>query len=188
MWQHAQHGLFLLEEYYHSLDICRYQPIVQMFAILQLTDVIARFFPDVTHNYGKDGPAAVRLAIDVLVKSSSGFPVARTFLELIRRTAKDVNIPLLNDLEEPIRRSYPSKSRFLLDDIIDACTRTTYMQPIQSVQMRFSPTISSDWVSTCTAFGIRQPGPDTACLRQPSAEEQGAQNLMRIRNLLNTDG
>jgi hypothetical protein len=178
--QHAQYGLFLLEEHYHTLDICRYQPIMQMFAILHLTDVIARFFPNVPHNHGKDGPAAVRLAIDVLAKSRPGFPVARTFLELIHKTAKDIIIPLPNDLEESFHLLHPSRSRFLLDDTIDTCTRTTYTQPAYSIQMRFSPTISSDWVATCAAFGFRHPG-----LRQLSAEEQGAQNLMQITNLLN---
>jgi hypothetical protein len=187
VWQHAQYSLFFLEDYYHTLDICRYQPVVQMFAILHLTDVIARFFPNVPHNHGKDGPAAVRLVIDVLAKSRPGFPVARTFLELIHKTAKDVIFPLPNDLEESFYCSHPSRSRFLLDDTIDACTRTTYKQPVHSIQMRFSPTISSDWVATCAAFGFRHPSPDDVGLRQLSAEEQGAQNLMRITNLLNMD-
>ncbi|PQE17802.1 nitrogen assimilation transcription factor nirA protein [Rutstroemia sp. NJR-2017a BVV2] len=183
--QYIQYSLFLLEEHYHILDICRYQPVVQMFAILHLTDMIVRFFPNIPYNHGKDGPVAVQLAIDVLAKSRPGFPVAGTFLELIHKTAKDVIIPLPINLEESFYCSHPGRSRFLLDDTIDTCTRTTYIQPVYSIQMRFSPMISSDWVATCAAFGFRYPGPNAVGLGQLSAEKQGAQNLMQITNPLN---
>ncbi|PQE11433.1 hypothetical protein CJF30_00011453 [Rutstroemia sp. NJR-2017a BBW] len=152
VWRHAQYGLFLLHKHYHSLEFCQYLSVTQMFAILHLTDVIARFFPNVSGNHGIDGPTAVQLAIKILAKSRFNFPIAGTFIELIYKTAKDIITPLPNDLEELFRRSHPNRSKFLLDDTIDACTRTTYTQPVHNIQRRFSPTISSDWAAICTAF------------------------------------
>jgi hypothetical protein len=185
LWQHAQQGLFLLEEHYHSLDISRYQPVMQMFAILHLTDVVMRFYSQVPSAYGRDGKSTLKLAMSVLAKSHSGYPVAGTFLELIYKTAKDLMDPLPDELMEDFHTALPNKSRFLLDDIIDACTAPTYMQPVRSIQKRFTHTISAEWAERSPSFGFHPSSLDTVRLRQPSAEERGAQNLMQIRNLLN---
>jgi len=185
LWQHAQQGLFLLEEHYHSLDISRYQPVMQMFAVLHLTDVVMRFYSQVPSAYGRDGRSTLKLAMSVLAKSHSGYPVAGTFLELIYKTAKDLMDPLPNELLEDFHNALPNRSRFLLDDIINACTATTYMQPVRSIQKRFTPTISAEWAARSPSFGFHPSSLDTVRLRQPSAEERGAQSLMQIRNLLN---
>jgi hypothetical protein len=156
VWRHTQYSLFLLDKHYHSLGFCQYLSVTQIYAVLHLTDVIARFFPNISGNFGRDSSAAVRLAFKVLAKFRSGFPIAETFIELIYETAKDIIIPLPNDLEELFRRSHSSRSKHLSDDAIDACTRKAYRQPVHNIHKRFSPTISSDWAAICTAFGFQE--------------------------------
>ncbi|KAM3067486.1 hypothetical protein ACMFMG_011631 [Clarireedia jacksonii] len=177
LWEHAQQGLSLLEEHYHSLDISRYQPVMQMFAILHLTDVRMRFYTQ--------GWPALKLAISILAQSHSGYPVTETFLQLLYKTAKDLMNPLPNDLEEDFHNALPNNSRFLLADVLDAFTRPTYTQPVHVIQKRFSPTISAEWVALSPSFGFQSFAADPVSLRQPSEEERGAQHLMQIRNFLN---
>lgn len=188
IWNHSQYALYLLEECYQRRYTCRYQPVLQMFAILHVTDVVFRFFPhamDGTEKKRVDGPRAVQLAMECLLQSRAGFAVAGPMQEMLRRAANACSMPLsanLGDLMAPLEN--PSRT-FLLDDMMDACTRPSYVQPVSDVQQKFMPSFASDWVAIGGTFGLSDPGLGNRGLRAPSADEQGAQSLMQIRNLLN---
>ena len=179
VWKTAQEGLFLLDEHYRTQYTCRYQSVLQMFAVLHLTDVICRFFPHSIDGLSKDGSTAVQLGMEVLMQSFHGFPVAGPFQEMLRRTAKECFIPFPNAIRVP-------KERFGLDDFIDACTRPSYVQPAREIHNRYLPSFSVDWASDGGPYGFHEPAPGRK-LRGASAEERGAQSLMQIRNLLNTN-
>jgi hypothetical protein len=75
---------------------------------------------------------------------------------------------------------------YRVDDLIDACTRPSYTQPVTYIHSKYLPSLSADWVIDGPSFGFLEPIPGARRLRIPSAEERGAQSLMQIRNLLNT--
>lgn len=186
IWNHAQHGLFLLDEHYRTQYSCRYQPVMQMFAVLHLSDTIARFFPGGIEGRSKDGPEAIQFGMEVLMQSGAGFPVAGPLQEMLRRSAEECSIRLPRNLTDLLISPKPQQV-YRIDDLIDACTRPTYTQPIDELIPKYVPSFSSDWAVEGASFGIHEPASGTRRLRVPSAEERGAQNLMHIRNLLNTN-
>ncbi|PBP20368.1 hypothetical protein BUE80_DR008851 [Diplocarpon rosae] len=68
-----------------------------------------------------------------------------------------------------------------------ACTRATYVHPIAKAHSKYGPSFSADWAVECSAYGFSESTTSAQRLRFPSAEERGAQSLMQIRNLLNTN-
>jgi hypothetical protein len=185
IWNHAQQGLFLLDEHYRTQYTCRYQPVLQMFSILHLSDLVARFFPGGAEGGSKDGPEAIQFGMEALMQSRAGFPVAGPFQEMLRRTAQDCSIrfPMNELMATPIL----PKGVYRIDDLIEACTRASYIQPIHEIHSRYLPSISADWAAEGTALGFLGPDSGASRMKIPSAEERGAQNLMQIRNLLNTN-
>jgi len=186
IWTHAQEGLFLLDQHYRTQYTCRYQPVLQMFAVLHLSDVVARFFPGGMENGSKDGPEAIYFGIEVLMQSRAGFPVAGPLQEMLRKTANDCSIRLPRNLSKLMPPLRPPQQRYRLDDLIDACTRPTYSQPVKEIHRRYDSSFSSEWASEGTSFGFLASASGPSRLKVPSAEERGAQSLMQIHNLLNT--
>ena len=185
IWDNAQQGLFLLDEHYRTQYTCRYQPVLQMLAVLHLTDVIARFFPGGVEGPRKDGPEAIKFGMESLMQSRPGFAVAGPFREMLRSTAKECSIRLPRELDELMIP--PPNQLYQLDDLINACTRPSYVQPINQIHKRYLPSFSADWASDGASYGFLEPALDARRLRVPSAEERGARSLMQIRNLLNTN-
>jgi len=187
VWGHAQQGLFLLDEHYRTQYTCRYQPVLQMFSILHLTDIAARFFPGGVEGGSKDGPEAIQFGMEALTQSRAGFPVAGPLLQMLRRTAQECSIRLPVNVPDITAAPSPPRAIYRIDDLIDACTRPSYTQPLNEIHSRYLPSLSADWVAEGAALGFLEPGSGARRLRIPSAEERGAQSLMQIRNLLNTN-
>lgn len=184
VWNHAQQGVYLLDEHYRTQYTCRYQPVLQMFAVVHLTDAIARFFPGGKEGGSKDGPDAITFGMDALIQSLVGFPIAGPLQELLRRTANELYIRLPRNLSEVMAPPKPPKPMYQLDDFVDACSRPTYSQPILEIRNRFGSGFAADWASEGASFGFLR-GPSR--VHVPSAEERGAQSLMQIHNLLNSN-
>jgi hypothetical protein len=159
-----------------------------MFAVLHLSDVVARFFPGgMETGDSKDGPEAIHFGIEVLMQSRAGFPVAGPLQEMLRKTANECSIRLPRNLSDIMPPPRPQQQLYRLDDLIDACTRPTYSQPVKEIHRRYISSFSSEWASEGTSFGFLASASGLSRLRVPSAEERGAQSLMQIHNLLNTN-
>ncbi len=184
IWNHAQRGLFLLDAHYRTQYTCRYQPVLQMFAVLHLTDLIARFFPGGIEGNSKDGPEAIQFGLEALMQSRAGFPIAEPLQELLRKTTNECGIRLPKNVMDSF--APPPKRMYLMDDFIDACTRPTYTQPTSEIQSKYVPSFVSDWASEGAAFGFAELT-GASKIGGTSAEQSGAQSLMQIRNLLNTN-
>jgi hypothetical protein len=185
IWDHAQRGLFLLDQHYRRQYTCRYQPVLQMFAVLHLTDVIARFFPDGVDIPAKDGLQAIQCGIEVLMQSRAGFAVAGPLQQMLRRTADECSIHLPKYLNE-LTVAPPPRQVYHVDDLIDACTRPSYVQPVDQIHKRYLSTFSTDWALDGASYGLLEPASGVARLRFPPDEERAAQNLLQIRDQLNT--
>lgn len=103
-----------------------------MFAVLHLTDVIARFFPGGVDIPAKGGAKTIQFGMEVLMRSRAGFTVAGPLRYMLRRTANECSIRLPRYLNELIVAS-PPKQVYYMDDLIDACTRPTYVQPVDQI-------------------------------------------------------
>ncbi|TVY44768.1 Nitrogen assimilation transcription factor [Lachnellula subtilissima] len=187
IWTHAQQGLYLIDQHYRTQYTCRYQPLLQMFSVLHLTDVVVRFFPGGMGGVAKDGPEAIQFAMEALMQSRAGFPVAGPLQELLRRTANECSIPLPRNLNDIMPLPRKPQQIYRLDDFIDACTRKTYTQPIEDIHAKYAPSFSTDWITEGPAHGFLASASGPSRLKIPSAEERGAQSLMQIHNLLNTN-
>lgn len=184
IWQHAQEGLNLIDDRYRFQYTCRYQPVSQIFALVHLTEVLVRFFPEIDKEFGRDGATSIKLAADILRESQSSFPIAEVFMAMLHETTRRSLIPLPDELKDIFRRPR-RKSRFLLDDAINACTNPTYLQPVEAIQKRLSPDFANIWM-THAALGNPRIPCGTSMSRQPSLEERGARDLLRILNLSKT--
>jgi hypothetical protein len=156
-----------------------------MFSILHISDLVARFFPGGVEGGSKDGPEAIQFGIEALIQSRTGFPVAGPLQEMLRKTAKECSIRF--PMNEFMAVPKLPRGIYRIDDLIDACTRPSYIQPVNEIHSRYLPSISVDWVAEGAVLGFIEPGSGARRLRVPSEDERGAQSLMQIRNLLNTD-
>lgn len=185
IWKHAQTGLFLLDQHYRTQYTCRYQLVLQMFAVLHLCDVIARFFPGKVDSSTKDGPEAIQFGLEALTQSFDGFPIAGTLQELLKHTAIECSVPLPSNLADLMMPQRSLRLKYRIDDFIDACTRPSYLPPNAEIQARFESNFSADWHAQSPSQGFREPDPGSRSLRRSDAEQRAAQNLMQISNLLN---
>jgi len=160
-----------------------------MFSILHLADLVARFFPGGVEGSSKDGPDAIFFGLDALTQSRAGFSVAGPLKDMLRRTAKECSIRLPKNMEGSVGLSRrPSNTPiYRMDDMIDACTRPSYVQPFEEIHSRYQPSFAADWSVEGANLGFLEPPSGARRLGIPSAEERGAQSLMQIRNLLNTN-
>jgi len=160
---------------------------MQMFALLHLTDVVARFFPGGIEGSNKDGPEAIHFGFEALAQSRAGFAIAGPLLEMLRKTANECAIRLPKDRDEVtgVTRRLFNTQAYMMDDLVDACTRPSYVQPAQDIHNMFSPSFAAEWAAEGPAYGFME---SASGFRDgaPSAEERGAQSLMQIRNLLNS--
>ena len=187
VWETAQEGLFLLNEHYRARYTCRYQPGLQMVALLHLTDVICRFFPTNVNGRSRDGAAAIRLALESLMQSSPGFRIAGIFQELLRRTANECSVPLPDNLSSLLSPPPPPKQKYGMLDFIDACMRPTYVQPAAEIHSRYVDSFAADWASKGGPYSNYLDRPPGMRLGGQPADERSAQRLMQIRNLLNSN-
>ncbi|KAI9651387.1 hypothetical protein NHQ30_001429 [Ciborinia camelliae] len=187
VWQHAQEGLSLIDDRYRFQYTCRYQPVSQIFAILYLTEVLVQSFPEADREFGRDGMTSIKLTTDILTESRSGFFVAGVLMTMFQETIRKTVVPLPNELNDLFHRRSRTPT-FFLDDALNACSNSTYAQPVEAIVKRLSPNFRSDWMAHAAAgfpripYGISMLPQDS----ELSQEEMGAQNLMRILNLRST--
>ena len=168
-WTHAQHALFLLERHYRTHYTCRHQTVLQMFAISGICGFIARFFPTKSTKDSaiKDGPEAIALGLEILQESNIGFPVAGAIQELLRREAVGCSVKLPPG--PPLAPPRSPRPTYSYNDLMDACTRPSYRQPLWSVREKFDKELAEDWYREGPEYGFKRP-------------ESGYQSLRLLQN------
>ena len=132
---HARCGLNLLEQA-KQLYSCRYHvPLVEFCTILLGHGMI--------HYSPNQPPAAqtVQFCLDVLQQGSPGFSICGPLQQMFCDTAKDLQIPLPSNVEEMMGPA----ARFTVDDLLDACTRLSYAQPIDEITRYIDNDIQRNW-------------------------------------------
>lgn len=189
IFTHTQRGLFLLEHYRTNFT-GRFQPILQMFSVACLCDAVAKIFPARPPNArpaDKDGSEAIIFGLEVLQESyanGSGFPIAGTLRELLRLAPSSYTTKITFPQGWDNIISAPRKITY--EEIMDACTRATYFQPLWGVREKFESGLGQNWLVESARFGMRKLEAGDRSLRVVVGEpDRGANYLMQIKNLLN---
>ena len=141
--------------------------------------------------------------MEMLEESVIGFSVARLMQEMLRRTANSCSIrfPATTETTEyaygagsAYEDHLKPKKQYHMDDFIKACTRPSYVQPVEEIRQRFLPSLIVDWLARSSAFGFvdqsgweGKGGPMKVRRMSVVGEETGPpQALMQISNLLNS--
>lgn len=156
-----------------------------MLAALHLIDVIARFFPRAPGQSSDLGFEVVLFGRRILSESQPRFPVAGPFQEMLRKTAIDSGITFSKRTDAPMTIHPQTNNNYREDDLIDACTRHTYAQPVKEIQRIFSPSFSADWASYGASFGFQPTRSDDTKSDLSTDEENSSPGVMEIRNVLN---
>lgn len=189
IFTHTQRGLFLLEHYRTNFT-CRFQPILQLFSVACLCDAVARFFParpSSARPTDKDGSEAIIFGLEVLQESYAngfGFPIAGTLRDLLRLAPASYTTKITFPPGWDQLIFAPRKINY--EEIMDACTRATYFQPIWGVREKCEAGLGQDWLRESGGWGMRKPEAGDRSLRVVAGEpDRGANYLMQIKNLLN---
>ncbi|KAI9704773.1 MAG: hypothetical protein M1836_006553 [Candelina mexicana] len=134
--ENAQFGVELLK-IYRTQYSCRYQPALQNFSLLHLCDILVRYGPAPTNT------EAVSFCLEVLKEAADdrgGFAVCGPLQETFRQTAIECGVPLPDNIRELM-----GPADYGFDDILDACTRHTYAQPVDQIVENVCATFDEDF-------------------------------------------
>lgn len=161
-----------------------------MFVVLNICHLIALFFPAKPPNDSdiKDGSEAVTIGLEALQESNIGFPAGGALQELLRRSAAACSLGVPQSLDYLITRQGNARPTHSYDDFIDVCTRPSCHQPLWAVREKFDSKFAEDWYSQSQELGHRLPHPVQQTPGELQGEpDRGAQHLMQIWNVLNTN-
>lgn len=135
---HAQSGMEMLE-HCRRLYSSRYlSPLVTM-CTLHISDAVIRH--SLQPQNSKFARDTILFCFESLQEAGAGFRICGPLQELFRRTVVGSSLSLpdnLEDLMEP-------PQNFGVDEILGACTRLEYTQPLSQVLNHIDPSIGSDW-------------------------------------------
>ncbi|KAL9607656.1 MAG: hypothetical protein Q9167_007452 [Letrouitia subvulpina] len=128
---HAQGAIETLE-HYRQLYSTRYLMPLMAFCIVHVGDALVRHSPN-------QPPAAdvVEFCLRLLDEAGVGFPICGPLQELFRRTAVECNVPMPKTVDHT--------GRYGMDDILDACTRLDYKQPLDQSVRHVDSRVAQDW-------------------------------------------
>lgn len=131
----AKTGLEILE---HSRRLYsgRYHLPLMAFCAVYLGDALIRYSPS-----DPLAPKVVAFCLEVLHDNRPGFAICGPLQELFRRSAVTCRVALPSTLRELMKPNQHCG----VDDILDACTRISYRQPIEQIVQHIDPSIAEDW-------------------------------------------
>lgn len=185
IWRHAQMGLDLLDRHYRAHWTCRYQPMQQLFSVLHLSEIMARFFAGRTDQNSKNGLEAVQLAMDVFRGSQGSFPISTQFQDVLYRIASECSFDVPPDWKS--QTPSPNNALHNIDHTIEACGNASFLQPANDVLVKYQSTFERDWATEAPAFNFRVASGIAPRRRKTlDSDELAAENLMSIRNLVHS--
>ena len=123
-------------------------------------------------------PQVVKFCLDSLEEIRTSYPVADALQQMFRSSLKDQNIPIPEDLDE----RFAAQAQLSPDDLLDACTRPTYRQPIRQLMSNLEPALGPAFIEMWTSL------PDDRGSRRKKGKEKEKEKetrAMDINSLLN---
>ncbi|KAI4137433.1 MAG: hypothetical protein LQ341_005140 [Variospora aurantia] len=172
MIKHAQDGIIVLE-HLHQLYSGRFLMPLISFCTIHLGDTLIRYSPD-------EPPASnvVEFCLGLLQASSIGFPINGPLQELFRRTAVECGAALPPN----VKQFNEQLGNYGMDDILDACTRLDYKQPVDQSVRHIDENIADEWASKWEQI---VDSPDRPESPQSTRKVSPSEKHLRIESLLN---
>ena len=106
------------------------------FCVVHVCDSLVRFSP-------QEPPASdtVEFCLEVLQQTSAGFALCGPLQSLFCRTAEECGVQFSDEM----RAFIGSFDHYVMDDILDACTRLSYTQPLDQILFRIDSEIANEW-------------------------------------------
>lgn len=170
--EHAQQGIEILE-HARRLYSARYSMPLIFFCIVHIGDTLIRYSPG--------EPAAskvVEFCLGLLQQASAGFALCGPLQELYRRTALECEVHLPANIETLTGQL----GNYGMDDILDACTRLDYKQPVDQSIRHVADNVAEEWPGMWERV-VDSPDrpPSPLSTRVPS----GSEKQLQIKALLN---
>ncbi len=125
--------------HYRRLYSSRFLPPLVTMCTVQISDAIIRCSKEPRQS--KLVRDTVLFCFAMLHESRMGFGICGPLQELFRRTVVGLNLEFPDSLQELMEPAQP----FGVDDILEACTRLEYSQPLNQVLSHIDPFIGNDW-------------------------------------------
>ncbi|MCJ1437836.1 hypothetical protein MMC27_007223 [Xylographa pallens] len=164
---HARNGLNLIA-HGNRLYSSRYGMPITAFCLLHMGDALIQYSMDESL-----APNVVTFCLDILQQNRAGFPLCGPLQQLFRQNAKDRGI----EPEQDIKTMVGPDDRYGVDNILDACTRLEYSQPVDQIKRYIDRNIGGNWTEEWNKQ-MDQQRP-----RRPSTADRS----MQITSLLNSD-
>ena len=164
---HARTGLNLVA-HGNRLYSSRYGMPVVAFCMLHMGDALIQYSSDESL-----GQNVLTFCLDVLQQNGAGFPVCGPLQQLFRQNAEARGIAPHPDVEAKLGPN----DRYGVDDILDACTRLEYSQPVDQIKRYIDRNIGLDWTDEWN----RQMD------QQKPVKQSTTDHAMQITSLLNND-
>ncbi|KAL8660241.1 MAG: hypothetical protein Q9202_006733 [Teloschistes flavicans] len=171
--QHAKDAVGILQQL-RRLYSTRYLMPLMSFCVIHTGDTLIRYTP-----HDPLGTQVVEFCLTTLQEASVGFPICGPLQELFRRAAVECGVQLPSNIEE-ITGNLGS---YGMDDILDACTRLDYKQPVDQSVRHVDDKVEEEWASKWQQIvenPARPPPP-----MPPWRRERRSGKQMRIDTMLN---
>ncbi len=169
--KHGKAALVLLVQYRDAYSF-RYLSPVLLFCIVHVCDALVR--------YDAQGAAATetaRFCLESLEEAKVGYPLAGPLQKMFRLALDDYSISIPDGLE----RLCGPPSRYGPEELLNACTRPSYQQPILQMLPNLDPGLAQDFMDDWEKLCEERPKQD----RPEGLSGQDRQDSMQITSLLN---
>ena len=165
---HARSSVELLA-HARRLYSARFSMPLLSFCLVHACDCLVRFSPH-------EPPAldTVEFCLEVLQQTGTGFALCGPLQSLFCQTIEECGVRPSDEMKAVMGPF----DHYVMDDILDACTRLSYTQPIDQILLFIDPEIARDWSGewqrqVVAAFGQSRRG------------STSSGRYMQIGNLLN---
>jgi len=133
--QTAMNGLKVLEAY-ERLFSNRYQVALQLFCLVHICDTLVRLGPAEINK-----PELVRFCLRGLHEALPYFSFVGPLQYMFLQAAGEQGVVIAKDIPELMG----GRTQYGPEELLDACERVTYSQPIEILLQRFDPSIAADF-------------------------------------------
>lgn len=106
------------------------------FCLVHLGEAIISYSPQ-----GTPAPETLNFCLQALQQARAGFALCGPLQFLFRQRAEECGVRMPEELGE-LATSF---DHYEMDDILDACTRLTYAEPLEQIMRHIDPAIAEEW-------------------------------------------
>lgn len=133
---HAKLGVELLTQYKRIYTNFYLSPL-QLFCLVHLCDAVVRW-----DGHGDTTPRTVEFCLSSLAEAKVGYPLAGPLQKMFRLSLTEYGISVPNELE----RMMGISAHLGLEELLEACERPTYRQPMSQILPNMAAGIGQDFM------------------------------------------